>query len=193
MIELETSEFFTKSSEGGILHLDKITPEHPAETDKSLSEAKLSDTEIGWSHFITLAFPQNHKFNIKHHEYMANGSVKISMEPIKYRDCTVMEQYLWIQWIFNRFLNRSCNEYDFFFEHTLSGDLHLHGRVTLFSKTHIKDIKLIFHRMFGLSVKYIKFCDVKVYDKTKWNDYQNKYSERKLHQKSELKNFSSFF
>lgn len=191
MIDLSIDEFFTKDSTlSGVLHLDETT-DNSTSTESS-PDSKTGDDNFLWSHFITLAFPQNHKFAIKHNEYMANGNVKISMEPIKYRDCSTFEQYLWIQWIFNKFLNRTIKKYDFFFEHCLNGDLHLHGRITLWDETkHIKDIKIIFHRMFGLSVKFKNFCDVQVYNKDKWNDYQNKYSERKKHQTSTYKNYTN--
>lgn len=181
--EIISKEFKDSSENRTELALGLTTSGHLEESHVSVNELSSSVNDYKWSYFITLAFPQNHSFKIKHKEYFANGEIKILFEPIKYRDCTVKEQYEFIKHTFSKYLYSEIDRYCFFFEHCKSGDLHIHGRITTHDKTlHIKDIKLFFNHIFGLSAKYKNFCDVKLYNKDKWNDYQNKTSINKQHQ-----------
>lgn len=148
---------------------------------------------ILWNYFITCAFPQGHKFNIKHKEYIATSckyplGYKITNDEIKYRDCSVQEQYQWIIYNLSKYLHHSVVKYDIFFELCFSGDLHFHGRIQTELK-YIKDIKVLFHRMFNLSLKHKYFCDVKVYDDKKWNDYDVKI--KKTYQTTSFKHFTN--
>lgn len=190
--EIISKEFKDSLENQAKLALGLTTPGYLVEQNVNVDSLSTRDNFIKYKYFITLAFPQNHKFTIKHKEYRANGDIKILFEPIKYRDCTVMEQYNFIKHTLSKFLFSEVDKYDIFFEHCKSGDLHIHGRITTHDKTlHIKDIKLFFNHMFGLSAKYNKFCDVKIYDETKWNDYEHKTSINKSHQTCELPKYSN--
>lgn len=179
------SEEFKDSPERAELALGLTTPGASCVPNINVSPIK-------YQYFITLAFPHNHAFKIKHKEYMANGDIKILFEPIKYRDCTVREQYEFIKHTLSKYIYSEIDKYNFFFEHCKTGDLHIHGRITTHDKTlHIKDIKLFFNHIFGLSAKYKNFCDVKLYDATKWNDYENKKSINKVHQSCDLPDFKN--
>lgn len=129
-------------------------------------------------HFITVAFPLNCKFKIKHVELLAQGRSRIVFSDIKYGDCTQEEQYRWLMHCMTTTIYQICDYYDIFFEYTKSGNIHLHGRLGYEGKKKsMKDVRSLIHRMFGCSTQYIKFVDIKKYDETKWNDYSVKYKK----------------
>lgn len=149
---------------------------------------------ILWNYFITIAFPIGHKFKMKHKDYCVVSTInpngyKYVFDEVKYRDCTTEEQYNWIVWKLSRYLKLDAEKWDVFFEHTFEGHIHFHGRLYTPNIKHIKDIKMIFYRMFGLTAKFKYFCDVKVYDDKRWNDYDIK--TKKTYQTSRFPHFTN--
>lgn len=127
-----------------------------------------------WAYFITLSFPTNQKFVIKHLEPHVHVS-RIVFKPIKYGECTQDEQYHWILHILKKHINLICEIYDLFFEQTSSGNIHIHGRINFVGKKKpMKDISALCHRIFGVPLACYAFTDVKVYEEAKWNDYHDK-------------------
>lgn len=143
-------------------------------------------TYTKFTHFITLCFPTNHRYKIKHLEY--GTKCRIVFSDIKFGDCTQDEQYKWMLWILSRHISTIAETYDIFFEQTKEGNIHLHGRIN--SNLSVKNIKQLLHRMFETPTKYKPFCMIIKYDHTKWHDYQNK-KEFKEYQKTEYNNFSN--
>lgn len=137
-----------------------------------------------FTHFITLCFPTNHKYKIKHLEY--GTKCRIVFSEIKFGDCTQDEQYKWMLWILSRHISSLAETYDIFFEQTKEGNIHLHGRIN--SNLSVKSIKSLLHRMFETPTKYKPFCVIKEYEHSKWSDYQNK-QKNKEYQKTEYNNF----
>jgi len=127
--------------------------------------------------FLTVAFP-NCEYFMKYKECSTNGP-KTKQGLIKYFKCMPSEQY---DYVFSKlYQNFECMfyetliDYDIFFEVTKNGNIHIHGRISFSKKILDKEIKLSFHRIFRTPTKYIRtHVDVKDYDHTKWNDYENK-------------------
>lgn len=194
LIDLNNLDFTESELElGENSNLDYLRPmasSHDASNEPTgeLLTSAVFDTHK--TYFITVAFPTRHKFQMKHKEYTTRGH-RIIFTPVRYEETTPEEQYMWIQWILNRYLKSECEYYDIFFELTQSGNIHFHGRLIFYEKKTLKEIKLIFHRFFNLSMKYKNFVDVKVYDPKLWSDYQNKTSERKKHQTTHYKNYTN--
>lgn len=157
-------------NEGGVSNLG-LTPPASSEMD-----------EYGrrFEYFVTVAFPLNQKFKIKHVELQAGGRSRIVFNEIKYGDCTQDEQYRWLLHCMTGSMILFCDIYECFFEYTQKGNLHIHMRLgyNKFSKkSTMKDIRAMLHRMFQCSTQYTKFIDIKKYDFTRWNDYSNKYKK----------------
>lgn len=128
-----------------------------------------------WAYFITLAFPTNHKFKIKHVELRAQNQTRIVFSPIKYGDCTQGEQYSWLMYILTKYIKMVSDEYDLFFEQTKEGNLHIHGRLRYYDKKKTKkDVRALFHRMFECPTQYKHFIDIKDYNPDKWTNYDIK-------------------
>lgn len=145
--------------------------------------------EQQWAYFITWCFPTNQKFTIKHLEPHAHIS-RIVFKPIKYGECTQDEQYHWIIHILNKHINLICDRYDLFFEQTQAGNIHVHGRISFDGKKKtMKDIKALSHRIFGVPLGCNAFCDVKVYESDKWNNYDKKV--KKEYQTLEYEHFKN--
>jgi len=174
--------------------LDNFCPDSTSiQTGDEKGDA-VAQSPILWNYFITVAFPTGHKFKMKHKEYCVITTVnpngfKYTFDDIKYGECSTQEQYNWIIWKLERYLKIDVDKYDIFFEHTFDGHIHFHGRIKLINIKHIKDIKLIFHRMFGLPAKHKFFCDVKLYDESKWNNYDTK--TKKTYQTSKYPHFKN--
>lgn len=168
-------------NEGGVSNLGLTPPASP---------------KIIWippfKYFITVAFPLNALFKIKHQELMAQGLSKFKFSPIKYGDCTFNEQYRWILHILTKNIYAICDRYDLFFELTQKNNIHFHGRLGYEADSKVmfmKDIRVLIHRMFDCSTQYIRFVDIKKYDHTKWNDYETKY--KKTYQTVKLPHFQN--
>lgn len=128
-----------------------------------------------WAYFVTVAFPTNHKFKIKHMELLAGGRSRIVFCEIKYGDCTQEEQYRFILYKLDQQIQHIADYYDLFFEQTKEGNIHFHGRLGYDGKKKsMKDIKALLHRLFECPTQYNRFIDIKVYEPKKWNDYDNK-------------------
>lgn len=152
-----------KEDESAKFDFRQTTPERPPNPNND------------WAYFITLAFPINHKFKIKHVELRAQGTSRIVFNDIKYGDCTQREQYEWLVYILRKHVHIIADKYDLFFEQTQLGNIHIHGRLQYDNKkAPKKDVKAIFHRMFDVPTKYVHFVDIKAYDKDKWSAYDQK-------------------
>lgn len=138
------------------------------------TERNGTKTERPWSYFITLAFPTREKFKIKHLELSAQRN-RIVFSDIRYGECTQNEQYEWLMWILRKHIQLVADEYDIFFEQTKEGNLHIHGRLRTEEKA--KNIKMYFHRMFEVPSRCNRFVDIKVYDDSRWTDYDKKKSK----------------
>lgn len=134
-----------------------------------------------YSYFITCAFPTNHRFKIKHLELLANNRSRIVFSPIKYGDCTQDEQYQFIKHKLTNHFHQVADFWDIFYEQTLEGNVHFHGRIGYNGKKKtMKDIKALTHRIFELDNTNKRFMDVKPYDANRWNNYETK--EKKSYQ-----------
>jgi len=141
-------------------------------------------------YFLTVAFPVNCRFKIKHLQLEAQGRSKIVFSEIKYGDCTQEEQYRWIMHCMTKSMRQISDYYDVFFEFTKTGNIHLHARLGYEGrKKSMKDIKTLIHRMFECSTQYTRFVDIKKYDDTKWNDYAVKY--KKTYQTTHYPHFNN--
>jgi len=135
-----------------------------------------------FDYFVTIAFPTNQKFKIKHLELCAQGRSRIVFSDIKYGDCTQDEQYKWIMHCLTKNIYSVCDVYHIFVEYTKLGNIHLHCRLGYEAdsrKKTMKDIRALFHRIFDCSTQYTKFVDIKKYDITRWNDYENKQAGKR--------------
>jgi len=163
---------------------NKINPDQYEFTDSKLASFALglttpapppTPTHNNFSYFITIAFPTNQKYNIKHLELHAHNRTRIVFSPIKYGDCTQDEQYKWLTHTLTKHINQVSDGYDLFFEQTKEGNLHIHGRLKFDNKRKTKkDVKALFHRMFETSTQYKNFIDIKDYDHKRWTDYDHK-------------------
>lgn len=127
--------------------------------------------------FITVAFP-NHEYFMRYKECTMKG-VQIKEGYIKYFKCMPSEQYEYVlkqlKKHFEIMFFEALTEYDIFFEVTKNGNIHIHGRISFSKKILDKEIKLGFHRIFKTPTKFIRtHVDIKEYDHSKWNDYENK-------------------
>lgn len=157
------------------------TPSH-----KIQSTGETTAPSSPFTHFITMCFPANAEYKIKHKEYKANGMIVMKFDKVKFGSCDQEEQYQWINWKMHNHFKSEFDKVDAFFEQTKIGNLHIHMRVK--SNTNIKHMRCFLHRIYETDSKYIRFVDIKKYDDGKWNDYQNK-QENKEYQKTTLKNF----
>lgn len=156
---------------------------------KASEASRTKDADFSYHYFITIAFPTNQKYSVKHLQLSA-GYNKIVFTPIKYGDLTHKEQYEWICWKLRKNIQLIASRYDIFFEQTKIGNIHMHGRIYSEDKMYIKDVRAMIHRMFETDTKYVNFVDIKPYDSTKWNDYQNK-REHKQYQTLNYPNFTN--
>lgn len=162
-------------------HLDIGTPA------KLEAEPVKQDIPAEFNFFVTIAFPTNKLYKIKHSEYKANGDIKIVFSDIKYGDCTPSEQYKYIHWVLSKHIKSIASDYDIFFEVTKEGNIHFHGRL----KSHMskRTLKIHLHRMFDTDSKYKHFCDLKEYNDKLWNDYDTK--KTKNYQTTEIPHFKN--
>lgn len=142
-----------------------------------------------YTHFITIAFPTEHKFCMKVLKTKANGSSSYVFEPVKYGSATMKEQHAFIKWVLTRHIATWCDKYNLFFELTEKGNLHLHGR--LISTETCKDLHKLICRAFDIDVRNKRFTCIRVYDHCKWNDYENKTAQDKLCQRIDLPKFTN--
>lgn len=162
-----------------VKHLTVPTiPANPANTPASGSPAPPAPANPAnipalFHYFITIAFPTNNKYTIKHLELSTRP--RIVFKPIKYGDCTQQEQYTWLMHKLQKNIQHIADSYDIFFEQTKEGNLHMHGRLKYDEKKMtMKDLKSLIHRIFETSTHFSRFVDIKVYEHTKWSDYDTK-------------------
>lgn len=144
---------------------------------------------IVYTHFITVAFPTEHKFNMKVLKTKANGTTSYLFEPTKFGSATMKEQHAFIKWTLTRHILTWCDKYNLFFELTEKGNLHIHGRII--SNETCKDLHKLICRAFDMDVRNRRFTCIRVYDHQRWNDYENKTAQHKLYQKLDLPNFTN--
>ena len=128
------------------------------------------------SYFVTLAFPHKELFKIKHIE-LGVARTRMVYGYTRYDSCTPKEQHAYLLHRLTKYFDDCFPEvslYEYFFESCLSGDLHLHARLAFKKPISHKEIKVQHHRIFEVATKYKKFCFIKNYDHSKWNDYDKK-------------------
>lgn len=174
MLEVKATQLQTHSDSGDS-YLDKERPKVCSNTNF------IGSVTIGmkWNYFITIAFPQNHHYSIKHLVPNSRGNLTYSFDLIRYGDCLISEQYEWVTRLLNKYIRTICSKCDIFFEQTKEGVLHLHGRLRVeLTKSRkplaSRTVKLMLHRLFDTPPKYKHFVDIKPYDESKWSDYANK-------------------
>lgn len=137
-----------------------------------------------YKYFVSVGFPQKDKVFTRHFSHAKN---KVILAPQEYRGLTTNEQYCYIVRGITQvkdLITSPNGKYHYFIEQCKSGDLHFHARIDSYMA--MKDIKLIYHNAFGISLDHIKyFCVIKMYDALKWSDYENKTS--KSYQKTDYK------
>lgn len=176
--------------EVGVISLGLRTPASPEISRIVNTEAIAPIADVSWAYFITVAFPTNHKFKIKHVDLLAQNRSRIVFSPIRYGDCTQNEQYQFINWILNKHVYQLCDKYHIFYEQTREGNIHFHGRLAYDNKKICqKDIRALLHRMFECPTHHKPFVDIKVYDPEKWNNYNNK--QTKTYQTVDLPEFKN--
>jgi len=138
-----------------------------------------------YTHFITMCFPTNSMFKIKHKIYKTNGMVITKFCPIKFGACDQEEQYNFIKWKMNKhFQYFDC--VDAFFEQTKIGNIHVHMRVI--TNNNIKHIRCFLHRIYEVDIKHHAFLDIKKYIDSSWNEYERK-EDKKAYQVTSLPHF----
>lgn len=142
--------------------------------------------------FITIAFP-NHEYKMRYSECNTKG-IQIKEGNVKYFKCMPSEQYEYVirqlKQHFEIMFFETLIDYDLFFEVTKNGNIHIHGRISFSKKILDKELKLSFHRIFKTPTKYIRnHVDIKDYEHTKWNDYENK--KEKGYQTTEYPHFKN--
>lgn len=142
-----------------------------------------------YDYFISVGFPQKDLVFTKYVDkksYVPNmvnlGNSKPGkyiLGKIEYRALTTDEQYHYIIRGINQVKDLVTSEhghYHYFIEQCKSGDLHFHARID--SSLNMKDLKLIYHNAFGISLNHLKFfCVIKKYDALLWSDYERKTSK----------------
>lgn len=124
-----------------------------------------------YTHFITICFPTNSRFKIKHKDYKSNGMIVQLFDYIKFGACDQEEQYNFIKWKMNNHF-QYFDKVDAFFEQTMIGNIHVHMRVK--TNNNIKHIRCFLHRIYNVDSKHKAFVDIKKYDDTMWHEYENK-------------------
>lgn len=156
-------------------HSNEVEPITLKEDPRDLIMHDVFFNPLQFDYFITIAFPQKQKFNIKHLEIRAQNQEVYVFKPIPYEECTQKEQYSFIKHKLSiERLYNIADIYDLFFEVTKNGNIHIHGRLYSIAKKSIKDIKLYLHRLFEVKHQLRHFIDIKPYDHLKWNDYDKK-------------------
>jgi len=142
-----------------------------------------------YDYFISVGFPQKDQVFTKyadkrlHAPNMVNCGTSVPKKyilgKIEYRALTTDEQYNYIVRGINQvkdLITSDNSHYHYFIEQCQSGDLHFHARID--SSLNMKDIKLIFHNAFGISLNHLKFfCVIKKYDVLSWSNYETKTSK----------------
>lgn len=138
-----------------------------------------------FDYLVSVAFPHKEKVIT---QYYDDHKKKVIRGPIEYRLLKQQEQYNFIMYVLNRNLNMLHDgKYHFWVEKCKSEDLHFHGRIT--NKMCMKDIKIVFHKIFGISMDHRHFIDIKKYDAKKWADYDTKHTkDYQTYDKPHLKN-----
>ena len=168
---------------GAICILDKTPPAQRQNAPEPPLEEKKYD------YFLSVGFPQKDKVFTKYVDRksrvpnMVNlgSSVpsKYILGKIEYRELSTDEQYKFIMRGIHQFkdiITPNGSNYHYFIEQCMSGDLHFHGRFE--SGMNMKDLKLIFHNVYGVSLDRLKtFTCIKKYDALKWKDYEKKTSK----------------
>lgn len=180
---LKARDDFTKLSEVSFCDLDRKKP-GPPENKQIGPEQDFHKFE----YFFTCAFPDNHLFMMKYLDIGAQ-STKWKIGPKKYRECTPMEQYAFINRALQKNIQLIASVYHIFYEQHASGDLHIHGRIRTPDKMNIKTLKTFIHRIFDCPMTFKYFCDIKVYDHAKWNEYDQKRT--KTYQTTQHKEFKN--
>jgi len=177
---------------GAISALDELPPEDSSGL-KQPSAAE--DVPKNYDYFVSVGFPQKDKVFTKYEDKSATiprmiGPIpkghkiitkdKYKLGPIEYRALSTDEQYRYIMRGLNKvkdLLTPSGDNYHYFIEKCQSGDLHFHGRFE--SGLNMKDIKLLFHNVYGISLDRLKtFVNIKKYDKDKWRNYAEKMANK---------------
>ena len=144
----------------------------------------IADTE-NFDYLVSVAFPHKEKVIAQYYDEQKKKCVR---GPIEYRLLKQEEQYKFIVYILNRNINMLHDgKYHFWLEKCRSEDLHFHGRIT--NKMCMKDIKIVFHKIFGISMNHKHFIDIKKYDATKFRSYDTKLTKGyQTYDKPHLKN-----
>jgi len=169
---------------GAIVALDQLPPAEEPKAPAELSEKK-------YDYFLSVGFPQKDKVFTKYEDktayvprdigplmkgIKATPKDKFKLGNIEYRALNTEEQYRFIIRGLNRvkdLITPHGGNYHYFIEKCQSGDLHFHGRFE--SSMNMKDIKLMFHNAYGISLDRLKtFTNIKKYDALKWMDYSRK-------------------
>lgn len=173
--------------------LDKLAPaeRYYAEAQQVVANIPLAESERSYDFFLSVGFPQKDKVFTKYEDkktyvprdigplrkgIKCTPKDKYILGNIEYRALSTDEQYRFILRGLHRvkdLLTPQGGNYHYFIEKCQSGDLHFHGRFE--SQMNMKDIKLMFHNAFGISMDRLKtFCNIKKYDALKWRSYHEK-------------------
>lgn len=169
---------------GAISLLDKLPPASVCERNVE------TKTDLKYDYFLSVGFPQKDKVFTKYvdKKYRMPNMINLGnttpskyiLGKIEYRQLTTDEQYKFIICGLNQIkdlITPSGSNYHYFIEKCQSGDLHFHGRFE--SGMNMKDLKLIFHNAFGISLDRLKtFTNIKKYDALKWKSYHQKMEHK---------------
>lgn len=114
-------------------------------------------------YFVTLAFPLNGIFPVFD---------KGIRRELRYRDMKLSEQLYFIKSGIEQ-IQEFCSSYKICFEFTMSVHYHLHIICTSYENQ--EDLRKSFNDIYKIPRKNKIFCDVKIYNNEKWNDYFVKY------------------
>lgn len=116
---------------------------------------------------------------------------------IKWGDLKQQEQHAFFIYGLTKFVNTyntplNPMQYHFFFEQTMNGEIHTHGRIGTDTLTCIKDFELCLLGSMQISrIENKHAIKTYKYDHTRWNDYHKKVSPNKERQITSFKPFSN--
>ena len=160
----------TEKLKKGLDYLDLNPP--PRGTKMNIVDVLKSKDIItdDFTYFLSFGFPPKARVMASYYDDIKRKQIRGLIE---FRNLKQREQAQYIMYNINQYLPLLHDgKYYFWLEKCKSEEMHFHGLVN--RKTNIKDIKLMYHKVFNIDMNERFFVKALKFDRAKWSNYHIK-------------------